>query len=201
MNFESIYKKLQKEDKPFIAKMFGIIGEEIVSIWLRNSKCQYMDTGRPTVYSGKTKATLDFTFLDKSSNRCYMVEQKNLLSYHNEKLRKITNTKDFWGSFDKWSNAKQKSTDAWDIFLKFPKNTILKQKRNEQTKIWGRILIWGSCDEAGRKKMMKKFHFYDILSLENIVKDLMVWKDVEYVKWRSNKNHLVNNIFDNLKQG
>ena len=76
--------------------MFGIIGEEIVAIWLKNDKCKYKDTGRPTVYSGKTRATLDFTFRDKS-NRCYMVEEKCLLSYDNEKIRKITDTQDFLG--------------------------------------------------------------------------------------------------------
>ena len=104
-----------------------------------------------------------------------------------KKSEKLRTHKIFWDSFEKWSKAKQKSTHAWRIFLKFPSNTKLKQKGNEEIKTSGRILIWGSCDEAGRKEMTRKYQFYDVLSLENIVQDLIVWKDIEYEKWRPTK--------------
>ena len=53
----------------FIARVLGIIGEDVTKCWLNNEQCPFRDYGRPTIQweekETNKKATLDFLFQKK----------------------------------------------------------------------------------------------------------------------------------------
>jgi hypothetical protein len=180
----------------FKSRIFGIFSEEIVRIWLKNPKCKYEDLGRPTLYdlNDTRLAQLDFTFRDRETNKIYIVEQKCFYGYRKGKMATISTSDDFIKNFESWSTRKMKQTKAWECFINFPKNYHVKVQK-EKKHIDGRILIWAKYEEDGKKELIKNLKINDIISIEEIIKDLNKWQDKDYFDFIRNKKNLINELF------
>lgn len=170
----------------FLSRFFGIFSEEIVKNWCSNpNNKNYTNIGRPTIHTqGGEKYTLDFYLQNKKTGKNYIVEQKSFYGYKKGKLSVINQNTDFISAFDNWSNSKQQRTKAWEAFLSFD------AKRGDEVKVakteyktQGKILIWSSCkDNETKKWFCKKLGIDDILTLEEMIIDLVNWKDIGYKK-------------------
>ena len=143
MNFDILFENSHTDRSNFIARMLGIFSENLIDFWTANEKCEYENIGRPDIFNsnGKKVAQLDFTFKNKKTNICYIVEQKNLVAYNNGRLRNMSIEEPFPKSFESWSKSKSKQTPAWDIFLG-PLNEYTVKVKGKEIHKFGKILIW-----------------------------------------------------------
>jgi len=188
----------------FLARIIGIIGEDITKFWLSNVNCEYINCGRPTIYWGENqRATLDFLIRKKESDHSdfYLVEQKNFFAYQNGNLRTIDDVPEFYNTYDKWSKSKTKSSPAWKIFNELNSHAyrIKVKGLDEVFKINGTILIWGAVNELASLKFKEKYGFHDVIGLVSMVEDLISWKDQDFEKFVLDRERWTRELFNSFK--
>lgn len=206
------------EDKrgKFLSRLFGIFSEEIVKIWCENNKSPYENIGRPTlITSDGNYYVLDFTFVDKENNK-FIVEMKSEIQYENYKYMVLDPDKnvDYLSHHLKKRAFKLFANKSW-VMLK------IKGKEIGDEEKFGTILIWGSLEErfsitssmpsseeqeflnnmnSKWKDMYKEFNNVDrILSVEQMINDLVEWKDENYLDFVKKYQDHSNELFNNLK--
>lgn len=226
MNFYDIFdiyeknrsKIKDKNDKKgrFLSRLFGIFSEEIVRIWAKNECSPYTDIGRPTLYTDDGKHyTLDFTF--EKDGKYFIVEMKSEIQYQNYKFLTLDNNLEKIQQIKYLDHHMKKK--SFDLFLNFQKAKEIKVKtkiitpeglpKEEQKVIEpsGSILIWGrksngfSVDEFNENYSNihgKQIKFSNILSLEDMINDLIEWKDEEYIEFIETYKNWTDRFFHDL---
>jgi hypothetical protein len=204
MNFKVFFEKgiHTSNDKRgrFISRIFGIFSEEIVHCWCKNPNSKYnCANGRPTIYEKDKHYTLDFTFIDKCE-QVYIVEMKSEIQYQNYKFLTLRNDP----TFNFFKNHIKKR--AFQLFLN-PGDRPIKIKGKELENIAGSILVWGRIEEKFNleifnHKMKKYIHNYrplsDVLSVENMINDLLSWEDENYKSLVEQYKNWSNELYDKL---
>jgi hypothetical protein len=172
--FQGLFRSDTAARDKFFSRLFGIFNEEIVRCWGKAPQAPYEDLGRPTIkpLGAKRGYTLDFTFRSKSDGRIYIAEMKCELEYENYRYLTLESP----------SQLDHHGKDAFRIFLDAARNTrgyCVTVKGRPQT-INGSILIWGRYTEQGRTSVIAQHGFADILSLEAIIHELLVWQNQDY---------------------
>jgi len=176
----------------FLSRLFGIFNEDIVRLWCKNHNSKYTDEGRPSLYEGGkyTETTLDFGLRDQNGD-IFLGEQKCELGYRDYKFIELN-------SVDQLDHHKSKK--AFRRFLevaKSPDSYTVKIDRKEVS-VKGSILIWGHVNEKKKNDIKKYYKFHDILSIENMVNDLLKWKDKEYIDYINTRCQWMNELMSNL---
>ena len=70
----------------------------------------------------------------------------------------------------------------------------------EEKRIDGRILIWAKYEEDGKKMMLKKLNLYDIMSIDEVIKDLIGWQDKEYFNFLNKKEEVIRKLFKTFRK-
>lgn len=195
---ETVRQLNSMRDK-FLSRVFGIFSEKIVSIWCKlpseNKYKNYENLGRPTIlYNGK-RFTLDFTL--KNPEGIYVAEMKCELEYDSYKHLTLENS----CQLDHHSKVAFK-----DVFLGMandPKKFKISISGHSHDIADGVILIWGSLSDEGLKsirahEIYSKIH--DVLSLEEMIKDLNAANDLSYLDFIKNHQIWSNCLFNDLKQ-
>ena len=178
MDFVSLFKQDEADRKrgKYLSRLFGIFSEDIVRIWAADKKCHYEDLGRPSIrFEGKTY-TLDFTFQHKQSRKVYIVEQKCEIEFQNYKFFIL----------DKKEQLSHhiKAKKAFMAFLEAAKKNIISASISKQEiKIDGTILIWGAATPKGINDIKLEYEIDDILTLEKIIDDLILWRNENFYKF------------------
>jgi len=213
LDLESYFKALNDNKKMdtfhrgnFLSRIFGIFNEEPVRIWCRNKNSQYIDLGRPTYHLKKPKNryyTYDFLF-EKDGKR-YVVEQKCEIAYQNYKYLKLTTGKYLEHHEKKKSFKEFVKMAKTPSFYKVSYKDKSQDNRKNTVGIHGTILIWGSIENQEKddpiSKLIEKYNFVDILSLERIISDLIKWEDKEYFDFLKKRQEIINSFFTFLKGG
>ena len=193
-HFISIFRQL---DAPpargkFLSRVFGIFSEEIVRIWAADLRCPYEDLGRPTLRrSGRAAgSTLDFTLRHRDSGKTYVVEAKCEIEYRNYKYLVLADSQQV--------NRHQKPAflDLRSAASRSPEIQAFVDGR--EMIIDGAILIWGDATDAGRLGTKQAFHFADILTIADIVKDLRAWESASYFELLEHRRQWCTELFDGL---
>ena len=198
------WNKNEIEKNNFLARIVGIIGEDITVFWLKNENCKYENCGRPTIYwRDNQKATLDFLLKKRNSEdkEYYLVEQKNFFAYYKGNLRTIEDSSKFFDNYEKWSTRKSKSTPAWRIFNEYTNyNYRIKTKEiGEIDKVAGTILVWSDVNELDKSKFLEKYNFYDVIGVTSMVEDLIAWKDLDFKEFVLKRELWLNELFQHFQ--
>lgn len=166
------YKGNSSRDK-FLSRLFGIFNEKIVRIWCNNSRSPFEDLGRPTIYTqDKRYFTLDFLLKDQS-DRTFITEMKCEIEYQKYKYFTLTEAKQV---------ERHKKKRAFELLLHLANNPSqyrIGQAGNDVT-ITGTALVWGKVLPPAVKEIKECFGFDHVLSLENMISDLIGWEDRAY---------------------
>ena len=65
----------------FRSPLFGVFAEEVVRFWGQHDQAPYRDVGRPTLWSGKAYATVDFTLERRTDSRRFPAELKREMAW------------------------------------------------------------------------------------------------------------------------
>ena len=189
----------EKNRDKFLSRLFGIFSEEIVRCWCSNSNSLYEDLGRPVIRGAEDKgiSVLDFTFRSRKDKLIYIVELKCELERNNYKFLKLKDISQL-----KHHQNKKAFDQAFDRFVKIAKNpnpyTVTTKNIKDVLNISGAILIWGSITESGRTNVIDECRFKDVLSLENMISDLINWKDKTYFELNENRLDWCQEFFNGL---
>ena len=173
-DFLALFKtEIPARDK-FLSRLFGIFNEEIVRCWARDPRAPYEDLGRPTLKApGDARGyTLDFTLRRRTDGATFVAEMKCKLEY--ERYRYLTLT-----SPDQLAHHRK---PAFTAFLKAARQPDRYAVRigGKPITVHGAILIWGRVTDAGRRAVIDRHGFADVLSLESIITDLQTTENAEY---------------------
>jgi IS1 family transposase len=193
-HFLSIFKK---SDAPiargkYLSRIFGIFSEEIVRIWAGDHHCAYEDMGRPTLrkIDEKQGSTLDFTLHHKATGKSYVAELKCEIEYQNYKYFVLSDVNQLAhhrkAAFTALLNAAEKCPEQ---------QTYVGGKKID---VDGAILIWGSATDEGKRTVIKKYGFSDILTMAEIIHDLRSWKSEPYQDLIKERRYWSNEMFDAL---
>lgn len=190
---------LNTKQANFLSRIIGIFSEDVVRFWLENKKCKYNFLGRPQVWTenDSKKYSLDYLLQDKKTKKCYIAEQKCFFGFKDGKLKKISEAETFSIVFDKWSNEKRNHTVAWARFIEFNNDSHVSIK-NKKCDVSGKILVWASCDKKAKKDFQKKHNIFDVVSFEQVIRDLNKWEDRKYLGFLKDRKKWINQLFNSL---
>lgn len=192
--FQQIFTSKTPARDKFLSRVFGIFSEEIVRCWCSDDQAPYTNLGRPTIRESRQARgySLDFTFQSKTDNLIYVGEMKCELELANYRYLVLKEPEQLTHHLGK---------EAFRLFLDLantPQKYVVTRNGKPQN-ISGAILVWGSCTDEGRKKVLEQHGFRDILSLESIVADLVQWKNKNFLDLLAEREAWVNEMFSGLR--
>jgi hypothetical protein len=176
----------------FLARVFGIMSEEIVRLWTAAPETPYEDLGRPTVrFDGDLRgATLDFTLRSRASGKVYVAEMKCEIEY--ERFQYFV--------LDSPHKLTHHTKTAFRSFLR-----VAKEPRAARTTVKGRsvvvdgaILVWGAVTEGGCAAVQAHYEFADVLSVESMISDLTARRDAPYMDLLKDRQKWLGEMFNGL---
>jgi len=200
MDFKDIFdtsnsSKLNEPRDKFLSRIFGIFSEEIVRIWCRSKKSPFEDIGRPTIYDELEKtgrgSTLDFTFQDKETKKKYVSEMKCEIQFENFKYLELN-------SVDQLAHHNKPAFQRFLGIANEPKKYSVKVQ-GKKMNVDGAILVWGKTNQASIKEICEATNLTNILSVENMINDLIEIKDNNYLEFLNQKQEWINHLFNGLK--
>lgn len=196
VNLEEIFKVERVRDNK-LSRVFGIFNEELVRIWSLNPLSKFEDIGRPSLYIDNRyqKTTLDFTFRERDTGKLFIAEMKVELAFNNYKYLTLK-SEDNYDHIIHHTGSK-----SFAKFLEAALDNKRYEIRVNQEKVIvdGAILVWGKIDIDQKAQIKKRFNFHDILSLEEIINDLILWKDQKYFEFIDTWQNWCTSMFDSLK--
>jgi hypothetical protein len=182
----------------FLSRIFGIFSEKIVTYWAMHEEAPFSaHLLRPTVreYGEQHGYTLDFTFEERtkeSKPRRFVSEMKCEIEYEGFKYYLLTSSTQL---------KHHKSKPAFNLFLKAaqkPNDLIITVPKIGQIECHGAILIWGAVTEQGKRDVMASTSLHDVLSIEDMCKDLVRWEDSAYIEFLKEMQEWCNQLFSSL---
>lgn len=182
----------KNERSKYLSRLFGIFSEKIVSIWAKDGRAPYENLGRPTLMPPEDVRghTLDFTFRDRTTGKVYVAEMKCEIEYRNFRYFVLE-------ASCQLDHHKKPAFDAFLRSARFP-DQIAARVQGRQIRIDGAILIWGAVGPEARSRIISERGFHDILSIEDICRDLAAWQNPEYLKMIGQYRAWSNRLFDGL---
>ena len=176
----------------YLSRLFGIFSEKVVSVWAADERAPYRDLGRPTLRhpSRERGYTLDFTLQDRASGKIYATEMKCEIEYMNFRYFVLEERK----------QLDHHKRPAFNLFLEAARNPqgMSVRVQGKPVQIDGAVLIWGVVDANAKESISSEMGFQDILSLENITRDLVDWQSREYLELIERYRSWSNGLFDGL---
>lgn len=188
-------RKLNESRDKFLSRILGIFNEEIVRIWCRSEISPFEDIGRPTIYELEETgrgSTLDFTFQDKKTKKKYVSEMKCEIQFENFKYLELH-------SVDQLKHHNKTAFQRFIGIANEPKKYSVKVQGKE-INVNGSILVWGKTKPESIQEICDSTNLTDILSLENIINDLIKIKDNNYFDLLRQKQEWIDYLFNRLKK-
>lgn len=187
-----------KTDSPqargkYLSRVFGIFSEEIVRIWASDPNCPYEDLGRPTLRNLQDNlgSTLDFALRHKSTGKLYVTELKCEIEYQNYRYLILSNI----------SQLNHHKKPAFLALLEVAGENSKQQiyLNGKLVLTDGAILIWGAATPVGRLAVIEAHGFFDVLTIEGIIKDLKYWENKPYQLLIDQRRLWTNEMFNALQ--
>lgn len=193
-SLENIFRSDTPARDKFLSRVFGIFNEEIVRCWCNDSHSPYENLGRPTIKNSNTGRlyTLDFTFRSRDSGQVFVGEMKCELEYENYRFLTL----------DSPSQLQHHMGDAFKLFLAAaisPGNCRVNVQGKPHP-IDGAILVWGRCTPQGQISVVNEYGLYTVLTVENIVRDLLQWQSMEFEELIATKERWCQYLFAGLRE-
>jgi hypothetical protein len=189
ISFARIFKSTDSAQDKFLSRLFGIFSENIVRTWCQDDRSKYRDLGRPTIRNRTERrgSTLDFTLQSRQNGRIFIGELKCELEYDNYRYLALTSL----------SQLDHHKGEAFAKFLDIAKNpgkySVTVEGKN--IRVDGSVLVWGSVTADGRIAVVKESRFEDVLSLEEIIADLLDWDSEGYRRLIEDRAAWCQNLF------
>ena len=192
ISFDEIFKSANPNQDKFLSRLFGIFNEDIVRKWCADSRAPYRDLGRPTIRlrTERRGRTLDFTFQSRRDGLIFVGELKCELEFENYRYLRLTSS----------SQLDHHKGEAFQKFRDIAKHAhkYIVTVGGKDISVAGAVLVWGSVTTEGRLAVIRENGFADILSLEDIIVDLLNWGNEDYCRLIKDRATWCQYLFDKL---
>lgn len=192
ISFERLFKSPNPTRDKFLSRLFGVFSEEIARIWCKCPQSPYEDLGRPTLKLPEENRgrTLDFTFRSRQDGRMYVGELKCELEFENYRYLTLTSP----------SQLNHHTGEAFQRFLATAKNPrqYTVTVSGNSVSVSGAVLVWGAVTPDDRRAVMEATGIADVLSLEQIITDLLTWDDQDYFRFMERRATWCQDLFSVL---
>jgi hypothetical protein len=192
MTFEDLFRSHDAARDSYLARLFGMISEEVLRIWAADERAAYRNLGRPTLYDGIAFATLDFTLESRADGRRYIAEQKAELAFERYRYLRLTSAAQV---------EHHRANRAFSWFLDAalnPADRVVKVAA-KPIEVAGAILVWGATTPEGCNEAMTTLGFADVLSVEAMLADLRAWRDPTWAARIEQLRAWTNELLDGLR--
>ncbi|MBZ0300202.1 MAG: hypothetical protein K8J31_10690 [Anaerolineae bacterium] len=172
MTFNSLFHPTDPDRSRFLNGLFNLFARDVIRCWTTDPQCAYTNLGKPTLrQTGAARGSpLDFAFQERRKQQVFAVV---MLSdpLDNTPLKDPAQIEAF------------RSTRTFAAFLEAaqkPADFTLGIGSSEYPAA-GSILIWSSFESKKTRAVIRKtYAFQDVLSLEDIVRDLIQWQNRDF---------------------
>lgn len=191
---EEVFRSATPGRDSFLSRLFGIFSEEVVHHWCRQPHALYEDLGRPSLYSdGAYRHTLDFMLRSRETGDVYISELKCELQFENYRYLRLRDESQLR------LGKRGASFDAFMALARDPSAYEIRVNAKRMTPA-GVILVWGAMHPDG-KAMAAGHQIADVLSIEDMLDDLSLWKPIEWSDRVRELRGWSNALFDHLAPG
>jgi len=178
----------------FLARVFGIFNEKIVRIWCEAPWSRFSDLGRPRIIppGGGKAYSLDFT-LQSQDKSTFVAEMKCWVGYQNYKLLTLQNA-------EQLDELEGPAFNAFKEVAINPSRCKVSVDGTEQP-VDGAILIWGDVAEAGRIAAKHRYKIFEVLSLKDIIDELIARKHQPYFMFLDERRRWCEHLYRGLAKG
>lgn len=172
MTFDGLFQLHDPERSRFLDGLFSLFAREVVHCWATDDHAAYADLGKPTLkqMGGARGSPLDFAFQEKRRKHTFGVvlycdpTGDGALKDANQ-ITALGATRTFAAFLDA---AAQPSAYSLTV-------------GGADYPLVGSILIWSSLESKKTRAVIRKtYAFHDILSVEDMIRDLIEWKNRDY---------------------
>ena len=179
----------------FLSRVFGIFSEEIVLLWGNDRRAPYESLGRPTIKAAGDQRghTLDFTLRERSTDKVYVAEMKCEIEFQKYKyfvLERVDQLE---------HHGKPAFAALLKVAVRSPDQAVYVG--GKRIDVDGAILIWGCATVEGRKAVIDAKRFHDVLTIEQICKDLSSWRHEGYGDFLAERHRWCSELFTCLLGG
>lgn len=190
--FDDLFHSNNASRDSFLSRLFGMFSEDIVQHWALDERAPYKNEGRPTLRTpgDPAFATLDFA-LRAQDGRLYVVEQKAELAFEGYRYLRLTNASLI-------THHASKRAFQWFLDVARHPTSHPVQVNAKPVEVAGAILVWGAMDPAGKAEAIREYGFADVLSIEDMLRDLRAWDAPEWRAKADQYRRWSNELFDAL---
>jgi hypothetical protein len=175
-SFEKFFKSYDPVRDNYLSRLFGLFSEQVVRDWCKFPMASYEDLGRPTLLGPDERRgpTLDFTLRNRVSGLTCVAELKCEIAYRGYSYLRLAGS----------SQLLRERGPAFNRFLKMATESDAFQVKigGSACHIDGAILVWGATTPAGRDAVIDAYGFVDVLSVEDMLKDLAVRRPTHWIE-------------------
>jgi hypothetical protein len=191
-----VFRSTEPKRDKYLSRLFGLFNEEVVRAWAADSRAPYEDLGRPTLRWPEDQRwhTLDFTLRRRSDGAVFVAEMKCELEFEGYRYLRLDRVDQV---------ERHQGSAAFQKFLSVSEDptSIGVRVAGRPMEVDGGILVWGAADPETFDEVSQRFHFADILTVENIVRDLHRWQPPEWKARVAGIRSWSNELFDWLGGG
>jgi hypothetical protein len=193
---ESVFKVRPTGRPKLLAKLFGVFTEDLVRLWCSCPQAPYEDLGRPTlrmVGEGRG-STLDFTFRKRRGGRLLVGELKCWPEYQEHRHLHLDGEHNI-------AFLQNEGKPAWRRFLQVAKDptSLEVYLQGRRVPVSGAALVWCGATVGGRRWAKKDLGLAEVLSLEDMIDDLLQWDVSAYVDYLQERADWCREFFAALK--
>ncbi|MAS36770.1 MAG: hypothetical protein CL610_22385 [Anaerolineaceae bacterium] len=171
MTFHDLFHPDHPERSRYLTGLFSLFARDIVRCWGEDKQAPYACLGKATLRQAKANrgSPMDFAFEDRKKQVfavimiCDPLEDKPLVDA--EQVEQFRTTRTFAAFLESALNPAPYSLAVGSA--DYP--------------VAGSILIWSSLQSRKTRAVLRKtFGFADVLSVENIIADLLLWQNRDF---------------------
>jgi hypothetical protein len=194
LGMEALFRRNTPGRGAYLSKMFAFFSEEIVRQWTQCEESPYRDLGRPVVWddAGSRYHVLDFTLERSRDGARFVTELKCEIEFERYRYLSLT---------DPQQLAHHTRNAAFQKLLRSAAQPGAQRVtiQGREIQVDGAVLVWGVVTDQGRTSVTGKYGFADVLSVEQMLKDLARWQPKAWADWVGRRREWSDELFDWLK--
>jgi hypothetical protein len=190
--FEELFQTSDPRRDKFLSRLFGLFSEDVVRYWAMAREAPYEDLGRPTLFREGVPRwhTLDFMLREKRTGCVFVSELKCELEFEGYRYLRLANPR----------QLEHHRGAAFQKFLQMARDPSSFEVRvvGKPVQANGAVLVWGALTSEGRKAAMEEYGFADVLSVEEMLRDLREWEPPHWRQRVGEVRRWSQELFDGL---
>lgn len=188
---EAFFRRDEPLRGAYLSRLFAFFSEEVVRHWTACEDSPYRDLGRPTVWGEDGRRhTLDFTLQRGNEGPRFVAEMKCEIQFENYRFLTLRDSSEIDHHVKGPAFAKLLQ------LAREPRSLRVTISGKGDQSIDGSILVWGIVTLEGRAAAIERFGFADVLSVEDMLRDLGQWQPQAWAEWINTRRRWSDELFE-----